>query len=91
MNGYDYARLRRIEQKADEIVARNEQRNAHKAEREAERAEQRQADEEHAAELEAVPDVPDLAGGLDPYAINEGGYFDAVAEARKARRPIYYR
>lgn len=86
MNGFDYARLRRIEQQADEIVTRMEERKASKAARQAERAEQRQAEEDQAAELERVAD---LVGGLDPYDTNGGGFFDPVAEAHKLRRPIY--
>jgi hypothetical protein len=89
VNGYDYERLARIEAKAEEIANRMEARKAAKAERDAEKAEQRQAEEDQAAELERIEN---LAGGMDPYDMNGGwGSFDPVQVARAARMRIFWR
>jgi hypothetical protein len=90
VNGYDYERLARIEAKAEVIAARIEQRNAAKAEREAERAKRDQEDQKPA---QRVVDPEDLAGGMDPYDMNgdDGSRFDPVQAARAARMRVFWR
>ena len=91
MNGFDYARLRRIMRLVDEIEERREREKALKAALEAERqAEQAEREAEIEAQEAEAERIANLAGGLDPYNTNEG-WFDPVAEARNARRQIFYR
>ena len=92
MNSFDYARLRRIMRQAEEVAERIEREKARRAALDAERlTEQAKREAEIEAQEAEAKRVANLAGGLDPYGINEGYFFDPVAEARNARRPIFYR